>query len=209
MDSTTEDTSTAKKSTLKKNLIEWGVILGVIGILYATGLHTNVISTMQRGLLATGLIKPSIPELAEYNTFPVASNEFYFADEQGVVRSLEQFQGKTIFMNVWASWCAPCIAEMPSIQRLYDQFKDRDDLVFLMVSMDEDPERARSFMQQRDYSMPVYYFRHRDSAAYNSGMIPTTYVISPGGRLLLEKRGLAKYDTPDFIAFLDEVSSGS
>jgi thiol-disulfide isomerase/thioredoxin len=189
-----------KKASLNRSLIEWGVIIGVIGLLYITGWHTQVIGTMQRGLLATGLIKPDIP--AETENLPDASREFYFADINGSVSSLKNFEGKAVFLNIWATWCPPCIAEMPSIKALYEEIKDNPNVAFVLVSMDEDFEKAKAFMEKREYDLPIYHYRTKAPGTYESTVIPTTYVISADGKLALEKRGLAKYDTEEFKNFL-------
>lgn len=198
-----------KNSTLKskkkyRSLIEWGVIIAVILILYLTGWHTQVIGTLQRGILATGLIKPSIPE----NTadFETANLDFYFNDENGAEKSLRDFEGDVIFMNIWATWCPPCIAEMPSIQSLYSQFRDDDNISFVLVSMDDDFEKAQQFMEKREYDLPIYHYRAKVRGTYESTVIPTTYVISPDSRIVLEKRGFAKYDTEEFRSFLRDLA---
>jgi len=193
-----------KRKKRKRSLIEWGVILAVILLLYVTGWHTQLLGTLQRGLLATGLIKPSVPELTQ--DFPVASMDFYFADKNGTVQSLEEYRGDVIFINVWATWCPPCIAEMPSIQSLYNNMQGVDNVTFLLISMDEEFSRAEEFMARRNFDLPIYHYRSRSIEAYPSSVIPTTYVISPDGRLALEKRGLAKYDTPEFEQFLYDLS---
>lgn len=188
------------KSSVRRTFIEWGIIFGVIGLLYITGWHTQVLGTMQRGLLATGLIKPDIP--AETENLPEASLEFYFSDRSSSVSSLKEFEGKVVFLNIWATWCPPCIAEMPSIQALYEDMKDNPNVAFVLVSMDEDFEKAKTFMEKREYDLPIYHYRTKAPGTYQSTVIPTTYVISADGKLALEKRGLAKYDTDEFKDFL-------
>ena len=195
-----------KPSSLKRNLIEWGLLIGVIVILYATGLHTPVIGTLQKGLLATGLIKPDIPESTATAGYPEADTGFYFADEGGRTQSLELYRGKVVFLNVWATWCPPCIAEMPSIQALYDSVKGNEDIVFLLVSVDENFETAEQFMERRELTMPIVHFRGKAPGTYDSGVVPTTYVISKDGKLMMEKQGFAKYDTPEFEEFLIELA---
>ncbi|PWN07933.1 TlpA family protein disulfide reductase [Rhodohalobacter mucosus] len=195
-----------KSSSLKRNLIEWGILIGVIVILYATGLHTPLIGTLQKGLLATGLIKPDIPESTVTAGYPDADPGFYFADESGRTQSLDLYRGKVIFLNVWATWCPPCIAEMPSIQALYDNVSDNDDIVFLLVSVDENFDIAQRFMENRELSMPIVHFRGKAPGTYESGVVPTTYVISKDGKLMMEKQGFAKYDTPEFEQFLMELA---
>lgn len=188
----------------KKSLLEWGIILSVILVLYLTGIHTQILGTIQRGFLTTGIITPSIPELTQ--DFPNASMEFYFVDENSSMKSLADYEGDVVFMNIWATWCPPCIAEMPSIQSLYEKVKDVDNISFVLVSVDEDFKIAKEFMAKRDYTLPIYHFRNKAPGTYQSTVIPTTYVISPDGRLILEKRGLAKYDTKEFEELLRELS---
>jgi len=188
----------------KRSYIEWGVLIGIFVLLYATGWHTQVIGTMQRGMLATGLITPNIP--GELEEFEDVSREYYFADEDARVQSLARYEGDVIFMNVWATWCPPCIAEMPSIYSLYNKFNEEDNVTFLLVSVDEDFEKAKEFMAARDFSIPIYHFRTRAPGTYESSAIPTTYVITPDGKLAFKKEGLAKYDTPEFEQFLRDLA---
>lgn len=194
-------------SSLKKHLIEWGVLIAIIAVLYATGLHTPIIGTLQKGLLATGLIKPEIPESTVTAGYPDAHPGFYFADENGRTQSLDLYRGKVIFLNVWATWCPPCIAEMPSIQALYDSVHENDDIVFLLVSIDEEFRLAEQFMINQELNMPIVHFRGKAPGVYDSGVVPTTYVISKDGKLMMEKQGFAKYDTPEFEEFLIELAS--
>lgn len=195
-----------KKTSIRRTLIEWGIILGVILALYATGLHTPVIGTLQKGLLATGFIKPDIPESTVTAGYPVADPGFYFTDETGRTKSLEEYRGGVIFLNVWATWCPPCIAEMPSIQALYDRVGDHENISFLLVSVDEEIETAHRFMESRNLSMPIVHFRGKAPGTYDSEVVPTTYVISKDGKLMMEKQGFAKYDTPEFEQFLIELA---
>lgn len=187
----------------KRSLIELGVFVLIAGALYATGYHTQVIGMAQRGLLATGLITPSY-EINE-GEMRDAGTEFYFSDESFETKSIAQYRGKVVFLNIWASWCPPCIAEMPSIASLYDQMKDDDDVEFLLVSMDENFEDAKMFMTSRDFDMPIYHYRGRDRETYPSDLIPTTYVITPDGRIAMEKKGMAKYDSPEFVEFIEKL----
>ena len=198
----TDKEEKAKKR--KRSIIEWGAIIGVIAFLYFTGLHTTVIGTLQKGLLATGLIKPSIPSITD--TFPEANRDFYMADEVGQVISLGHFDGEVVFMNIWATWCPPCIAEMPSINRLYQQFGESDNVKFVLVSMDDEFDKAKQFMEKRGFDMPIYHYRTKVPGTYESNVIPTTYVISGDGKLMMEKQGLAKYDTPEFEQFLRDLA---
>lgn len=189
-----------KTKSWKRTFIEWGLLLLVAGTLYATGYHTQVIGMAQRGLLATGLIKPTFT--VNEDQMRDAGSEFYFADEDHQTTSIANHRGKVVFLNIWASWCPPCIAEMPSIMSLYSDFKNDDEVEFLLVSVDEDFKDAKQFVESRKLDLPIYHFRGKDPAIFNSGVVPTTYVITPSGKIAMEKKGMAAYDSPEFAEFL-------
>jgi thiol-disulfide isomerase/thioredoxin len=196
-----------KPFSWKREIRFWVIVFAVFGLLYVTGLHTTVIGKVQQVFLTSGVIQPSIPE--NLDDLPVASRDFYFVDRESRMKSLHDYEGSVIFMNIWATWCPPCIAEMPSIASLYDEFKDHPDVKFLLISMDENFDDAVSFMSNRNYDLPIYHFRNRAQGTYESSVIPTTYVITPDGRIAIEKRGMAKYDGRRFIEFLHELSTQS
>ena len=196
-------TGIKKEKNWRRSLIEWSVFIFIAAALYVSGYHTQVIGFAQRGLLATGLITPSY-EINE-KQMRDAGTEFYFTDESFETKNIAQYRGKVVFLNIWASWCPPCIAEMPSIASLYDQLKNDDDVVFLLVSMDENFDDAKQFMTSRDFNMPIYHYRGRDRENYPSDLIPTTYVITPDGRIAMEKKGMAKYDSPEFVEFIEKL----
>ncbi len=191
----------SKSSSLKKELYQWGIFAAIAGILYFTGYHTEVIGRLQSVLLYTGLMQPDTEVSASsreaYYNMPLVSLD-------GDRTSLEAFKGKTIFLNFWATWCPPCIAEMPNIQNLYETI-DSDQIVFVMVSLDEDPQRAQDFISRKAFTFPVYTLAGNKPNIYNSTVVPTTYVISPEGEIVVEHRGMAKYDTDEFRSFLREL----
>lgn len=198
--------SLKEKKSLQRSLVEWGLIGVFLITLYATGYHTQIIGTMQRGLLATGLITPSLT--IDFDEMLDASgSEFYFADSDFKTQNLSQFEGKVVFLNFWASWCPPCIAEMPSIENLYKSFEGRDEFAFLLVSMDENFADAQKFMDSRNLNMPIYHYRSRDRTVFTSDLLPTTYVITPNGKIAMERKGMAKYDTPAFKQFMEKLAA--
>jgi thiol-disulfide isomerase/thioredoxin len=195
-----KEKSSDQKNSLKRNIIEWVVIITVIGGIYFSGYGPEVIGTLQRGLLATGILRPDT-DIDPEEVIPAWFN-FTLENESGELLSFSEFRGKTIFLNFWATWCPPCIAEMPNIQKLYDDVGNQDDLVFVMLSLDEDPDKARAFVKRKEFDFPIYFLRSRRPGVYNSTAIPTTYVISPEGEIVLEKKGMSNYNTDEFREFL-------
>ena len=128
----------------KKEIKSWGAILAVFAFLYFTGLLPVIQGGLQSVLLATGLMKPSIevPELTNQK-FDYRGQ---FTDFKGNTIDLQDYRGKTLFINLWASWCGPCRAEMPHISDLYDSVKDTPDLEFLMIGLDQNKQKSQDFM---------------------------------------------------------------
>lgn len=189
---------------MKKALIEYGVIGAVVLTLFLTGLHTEVFGFLQRGVLATGFMNPDVEEnIPKENNIsdPQADFNMNLINSKGEAVSMEEFRGKVIFLNIWATWCPPCIAEMPGINNLYNEIKD-EDVVFLMLSMDENFEKAKRFKEKKDFDFEVYQAVGGIPQMYHSQSIPTTYFINGKGELALTHTGMADYDTAEFKEFL-------
>ena len=201
---------TKRKKSTKRTLIEYLIIALVFLILYLTGLHTEVIGFMQRGLLATGLITPKIEmtnqddsqaDITASTTAIPADFNLMLMDEDGQTILLEDFKGKPIFMNMWATWCPPCIAEMPNINKLYKEIGS--EVNFVMVALDDDFETAKAFNTRKGFDLPIYTLQSRRPPMYQSTTVPTTYVISADGQLMLTHKGMANYNTSKFKKFLE------
>jgi len=192
---------TKKRLNLKKEFKEWGIFVGVIGILYFTGLHTEVAAYAQRVVLATGLITPDT-DLDESELEKIDYN-FKVKNMEGEVVALSEFKDKVIFINLWATWCPPCRAEMPSIQSLYDDVKDNEDIVFIMLSLDDNEKKVRKFIDKKEFTFPIYIPASDMPEVLRSPSIPATYVISKDGKIISKKVGMAKYDTKSFQNFLE------
>ena len=188
---------------VKKELRSWGIMLSVFAVLYFTGLHTEVIGGIQRLVLFTGLIKPDMEVPVENQ--PDADYNFQLIDESGKIIEGNTLKGKTIFMNIWATWCPPCVAEMPDINNLYNEIKSDDDVVFLMISHDDNFETAKKFKKKKGFDLPIHQLKTNLPSVYNSNSIPTTFVISPDGKIATKRAGYASYNNDDFKKFLKSL----
>lgn len=183
----------------RREIIEWSAALGVMAILYFTGLHTEVIGTLQRVVLATGIMTPDKPEGKV--AIDASDYDFELVRLDGKEISFSDLKGKTIFLNLWATWCPPCIAEMPAIQSLYEKTSS-DEIAFVMLSMDDDREKPIKFIKRKEFTFPVYTLKNGLPQVFHSQSIPTTFVISPEGEIMVKQAGMASYDTESFRALL-------
>ena len=200
----TKDTSDNSKSGFKRTLLEWGAIAAVFAILYVTGLHTQVLGTMQRAMLWTGLFDAEGQHITTTEGPILSDTDFQFqlATPDGNQKSLREFKGDVLFVNVWASWCPPCVAEMPTIETLYDNVGDNDNIKFLLISLDEKQEKATSFMKNSNFSMPYYFPLSAMPTVFQSPYIPSTYVVSKEGQIIYKQEGIADYSSNSFRNWL-------
>ena len=183
----------AKK--IKREVIEWVAFFLIGGGLYFTGYHTEVIGTLQRVILITGIFQPS-----ENETIVLADYELLLEDLEGNTLDLANWKGKPIFLNFWATWCPPCIAEMPDIDKLFQSVNK--EVHFAIISVDEDREKAKDFVKRKKFDFPIYFPKSRLPKVYESTAIPTTYVINTEGHIVISQKGMAKYSSDAFIAYL-------
>ena len=189
---------TEKRKT-KRELIEWILLLSIVGIVYFGGWHTEVIGKVQQVVLSTGILSPQ-----EVSTHEVASYDLLLEDMSGKQKELRDFENEVVFMNYWATWCPPCIAEMPDINNLYHEMKDS--VSFVMISLDENEDKARDFIDRKKFDFPVYFLRSSVPNTYDIHSIPTTYVLSREGTIKYEVHGMSKYNTKKFRMTLSDLS---
>jgi thiol-disulfide isomerase/thioredoxin len=129
-------------------------------------------------------------------------------DDQPVAFS--KFKGKTIFLNFWATWCPPCVGEMPSIDALAkDPRLKGKSIEFLCVSTDQDAETVRRFLKGKDMGMT--FLRTKDGRfppVFHSEGIPTTFLIAADGRIAASEVGSADWHEPRVVEFLEKLASG-
>lgn len=115
---------------------------------------------------------------------------------------LNEAEGKVIIINVWATWCPPCIAEMPSFQELYDDYGRKVDFYFVSS---EEAEKLQKFLKKNDYDFPVYQPASSPPELLQATSLPTTYVISREGEIVVEKTGAANWNSSEFRELLDQL----
>lgn len=115
---------------------------------------------------------------------------------------LEKFKGKTIFINFWATWCRPCLEEMPSIDKAQNILRDKD-VIFLLASS-EPAELIKEFKLNHNYKFN--YVRIENSEALNIQGLPTTFIFSPSGRLVFSEMGYRKWDDSNNIHMILKIA---
>jgi thiol-disulfide isomerase/thioredoxin len=132
--------------------------------------------------------------------------EFSLPDIVGQQRSLDDFAGKVLVVNFWASWCRPCIVEMPSIQRLAQAMRDSPFAV-IAINVGEAKRRVQATVTRLDVDFPVLL--DKDSTVFEdwgANVLPTTYVLDRSGRARYVGRGPLEWDRADIIELLGRLA---
>jgi thiol-disulfide isomerase/thioredoxin len=127
---------------------------------------------------------------------------FSLVNDKGQVLDLAQFKGKRVFVNLWATWCPPCRAEIPSIQKLYAK-TDKNKAVFVMLSLDNNFETAKQFAVKTKLDIPIYYPAANLPALFTTEGIPVTFIFNEKGELIHRQEGGSDYDTKHFADLLN------
>jgi thiol-disulfide isomerase/thioredoxin len=122
-------------------------------------------------------------------------------DMQGRTVPFSEFRGEVIFLNQWATWCPPCRAEMPSIEKLFREYGNR--ATFVMLTS-EDPAKVREYMNRHGYTFPVWLGSVK-GAGLRTGTIPATAVISRKGELVMARKGAFNWHARKVRKLMDRL----
>ncbi len=145
------------------------------------------------------------PEEMEVTTIDLESNMLLFQDLEGNEFSLRNFENKVLFINYWATWCNPCLAEMPSMAELYNQYKENNNIVFLYLSK-EDADTIIDYIPKDDSlgQLPVYKVVTDDDLFSTRG-IPTTFIVNRNGEIVIKDVGSAVWNDQSVVDYLDNL----
>lgn len=182
------------KDKLKKNwlsIIFYAVILTLL-------VSTSAKSWLLQQAVSVGFFNAKIKTTDQSNTLPVASY-FSYVNEEGKIASTSELEGKVIFINIWASWCPPCRAEMPELEELYQKFKNDDRIVFLFLNEDQDGKKGLEYLKKSNFSIPFYKSTGKIPDEIFTSSLPTTVVINKDGKIVMKRNGVAGYNNSKFI----------
>ncbi|WP_175402779.1 TlpA family protein disulfide reductase [Mangrovivirga cuniculi] len=132
------------------------------------------------------------------NTTKEINENIYLIDESGkrVAHIFSDYD--YTFINFWASWCPPCLAEMPSIEKLYKKTENRN-IRFLMISSDQNFNKAIQLKERKKFTFPIYSPLASIPTVLSHTSIPYTVIVDDQGRIIYEKEGIANYNSDEII----------
>ena len=175
-------------------------LVAVAGLAVALGIVAVVGMSGRRGGPSTG------PVLKPVAAGGMAA-DFKLQDLRGNTISLSSLRGKVVFLNVWATWCAPCREEMPAIESLYEEFSKDKDFEVLAVSQDTSGRKAVApYVKRTGLRFTVLLDPSNEVGdAYNVSGIPETFIIDRDGRIVAHHMGPYDWSSSEMRDALEEL----
>jgi len=120
------------------------------------------------------------------------------------ILNFEETKGKVVFVNFWATWCPPCIAEMPSLQLLYNDYKDK--ILFLFVT-NENFSAVENFKVKNNFNFRIYNTLTEIPTELETSSIPRTFVINKAGKIVIDESGAVNWNSATVRNQLDQLLS--
>ena len=160
-----------------------------------------------RGFMITGLFNAEVDtETKKSDLNRSAPTGMTFRKEDGELLNLSENKGKVYFINFWATWCPPCRAEMPSINKLASKVEHKNKISFIMVDVDNKMDASVKFMKKNSFNLQVYASVSPIPEQIFNGTLPSTVIIGPNGNVVFHHTGMANYNTTEMINLLNTLS---
>ena len=175
---------------------------GVAGGRFPAGLALLGLVCLALAAACSGSRSPCLPGMVALDR---PAPEFAVQDRGGQVHRLSDFRGKVVLVNFWATWCPPCLEEMPSMEALRKQI-DETRLQILALSVDASWKPVDAFLEQQTFGFGIYSdFEQKVAELYGTHMVPETYIVDKQGVILCKVIGDRDWVEPAMIAFLKKL----
>jgi len=194
-------------------IIGMGIALAFLGYKYVTtnndlkkykGYYKDLSITYLNEIMEAPALEPSLKD-GNIISIDFETNALQFTDLDNKMFSIQDFKGKTLFINYWATWCNPCLAEMPSMADLYERYSSNDAIVFLYLSREE-LKTIQEYIPKDEslQKLPIYKVVTDDEFFATTG-IPTTFIINSSGNLIVKDVGSAFWNDQSVFNFIDNL----
>jgi peroxiredoxin len=168
----------------------------------------KILSGLVLALIAGGILYLASPTVRQGGPSVVGTRARDFTFEtDGRTMRLSDLRGKVVVLNFWATWCPPCVEEMPSLNRLHKQLLSANGTV-LAISVDDDPEAYQQFLYRHRIAFPTWRDPEKKvNAAYGTFKFPETYIIDPRGTIARKVIGPQEWDSPEWVTYLKSLAA--
>ena len=182
------------------SIVSDAVFVIIITLLIIPSTRTEVSSFFIR---LTSL-PPSTLDSEEQFSINNQAQSWQIYDMQGNQVSFASLNEKPVFLNFWATWCPPCIAELPGIADLYEKY--HGDVNFILVSA-ESRAKVRAFAKKNGFNQLPFYQNTTLPSDFSSQSIPTTFIINKDGVVVVSKKGAARWNSGSIEEVIEQLIS--
>ncbi|WP_246206600.1 redoxin domain-containing protein [Virgibacillus ihumii] len=177
----------------KRNIFGLVILLALAGFMVAGFMNEkNDKTSSSSDSDGAGIVAPNQNGIEVGETAP----DFSLQTLSGDTFRLTDLRGKPVFLNFWASWCGPCKKEMPDMQKFYDKYKGKVEVIAVNLTGSEiGVGKVRKYIDQYGYTYPVPLDKNSEvQGMYDVTVVPTTYLIGRDGNVIEQKRGPMTYE---------------
>jgi thiol-disulfide isomerase/thioredoxin len=172
------------------------IVLILLFLFTPIGFHARV------QLMRLFSFSPKIEKQESYEI--VSSYNWELTSHTGEKYNLLSSKNKVIVINYWATWCPPCVAEMPSLVSLYKDYGNRVEFIFLAQ---DEMEKVKTYLTKKDYEIPVFFENTKSPKELESSSLPTTYILDKNGNIVLTEVGAADWNSQKVRELLNSLVS--
>jgi thiol-disulfide isomerase/thioredoxin len=139
---------------------------------------------------------------------PEPASDLVFRTLDGQPQHLLPTNNQVVFLDLWGTWCIQCVAEMPTVQQLYNHYRNDPQVKFLIISRWDTPTAVRRYAHRNHLDLPFYVTRDNEiPAPMQLHQFPATFIYSKEGTLVSRHTGAANWSAPSVIAFIDQLKT--
>ena len=156
-------------------------------------------------LLLTSCVDTESAPMTKVNEGPRAV--FSLPNLKGEYENTDNYKGSYILINFWATWCAPCVKEIPSLNNIYNKIKDKKKFKMIAINIGQSKEVVKKFLL--DKSLPIEFTilldEKMDLSDWNVQAIPTTFLVDKKGKIIYKVEGEKEWDSIEFTSFFNSI----
>tara|TARA_B100000700_G_scaffold328669_1_gene447278 strand:+ start:1082 stop:1675 length:594 start_codon:yes stop_codon:yes gene_type:complete len=170
------------------------LILMFSSVLSLSSRNKSVLSDGEKNILKNLRITPA--------NIWLKANDFSALDSSGLTVSLNDFKGKFVLLNFWATWCYPCLKEMPDLEKAYQNLGE-EKLAIVAVAMGENVAKINKFSKKNNFTFPLLSDENMEiTKLYGVKNIPVTFLIDSNGLVLGRAIGIRDWSSPKLMGFI-------
>jgi thiol-disulfide isomerase/thioredoxin len=176
------------------------IALGIVLLLLLVGCAGLVLFKFAQRTVEARMRPPHLQLLQE------TPNDLVYRTLNGEQEHLSSAKGRVVFLDLWGTWCVQCVAEMPTVQRLYDHYRNDPEVTFLIVSRLDSPSAVRSYSRRNHLDLPFYVTHDEDiPESMQLNQFPATFLYAKDGSLVSKHVGAADWSDGSVIEFIDRL----